>query len=130
MKCHKCNTQLYFGGRPHKCTAVASPVERRVMPDSAHEETKRTMYLVASGQISEPELELEVEGEYQVFKGHDAKVFAFGYLTGFKAMTSAVTLKDDTIEQRCGGYERVGWRDEENRATPWATCPGCDDCKA
>ena len=48
-------------------------------------DAKDSLYKIATGQISEPLLELEVDGNIQVFRGRDAKVFAFGMLAGMKA---------------------------------------------
>ena len=46
---------------------------------------RESLYLIASGQIENPSIELEVDGERQSFFGRDAKVFAFGMLAGLKA---------------------------------------------
>jgi hypothetical protein len=58
---------------------------------------KDTLMKLVSGEIDEPYLELEIEGELQKFEGRDAKVFAFGMLAGMKASESNVTVNcDDT----------------------------------
>ncbi len=49
------------------------------------QEIKKALYLVASGQIEQPSIELEVNGEKQTFSGRDAEFFAFGMLAGLKA---------------------------------------------
>jgi hypothetical protein len=43
-----------------------------------------SLYQVASGQIENPSIELEIEGEKQKFEGRDARVFAIGILAGLK----------------------------------------------
>ena len=58
---------------------------------------KELAYKVASGQIENPKITLEVDGEQQVFEGRDAKVFCFGYLTGLKASASPVNIDDRTV---------------------------------
>lgn len=58
---------------------------------------KETLMKLASGEIDEPYLELEIEGEMQAFEDRDAKVFAFGMLAGMKSAESNVTVNcDDT----------------------------------
>ena len=58
---------------------------------------KDLAYKVASGQIENPSITLEVDGESQVFSGRDAKVFCFGYLTGLKAAKHEPTVDDRTV---------------------------------
>ena len=64
---------------------------------------RETLYLVASGEIESPSLELEVNGHKEIFDGHDARVFAFGVLAGLKIgeyeSSDNVTIKNDTKEQ-------------------------------
>lgn len=59
---------------------------------------KELAYKIASGQIENPSITLEVNGEKQEFSGRDAKVFCFGYLTGLRAAKQAPTVEDRTIE--------------------------------
>lgn len=59
---------------------------------------KELAYQVASGQIENPVITLEVDGEKQVFAGRDAKVFCFGYLTGLKASKQPLTIDDRTVK--------------------------------
>ena len=59
---------------------------------------KELAYKVASGQIENPSITLEGNGESQVFHGRDAKVFCFGYLTGLKASEAPPTVDDCTTE--------------------------------
>lgn len=46
---------------------------------------RQALYEVASGQIENPSIEIEVDGETQKFEGRDARCFAFGMLAGLKA---------------------------------------------
>ena len=57
---------------------------------------KELLYKIASGQIAEPKLELESDGEVQIFVGRDAKIFAFGALFGMKVSSpeTSVNVKD------------------------------------
>jgi hypothetical protein len=55
---------------------------------------KELAYKVASGQIENPKITLEVDGEKQVFEGRDARVFCFGYLAGLKASKNNYELED------------------------------------
>ena len=61
---------------------------------------KGSMYKVASGQIAEPELTLEIDGESQVLKGMDARIFAFGYLAGLKAAREGINIEDATYSEQ------------------------------
>jgi hypothetical protein len=58
---------------------------------------KDLAYKVASGQIENPSITIEVDGESQVFSGRDARVFCFGYLTGLKASKHAPTVEDRVV---------------------------------
>jgi hypothetical protein len=58
---------------------------------------KELAYKVASGQIENPKITLEVDGEEQVFEGRDARVFCFGYLTGLKASKNQPKVDDRTV---------------------------------
>jgi len=51
-----------------------------------------TLFNVVTGKIKDPVLELEVDGENQIFKGREAKVFAFGVLTGMKTNDKGVSI--------------------------------------
>lgn len=57
---------------------------------------KDLLYKIASGQIAEPKLELESDGDVQIFEGRDAKIFAFGALFGMKVSSpeTSVNVKD------------------------------------
>lgn len=61
------------------------------------DDLRASMLLIASGQIENPGIEMEVEGEMMSFSGREAKVFAVGVLTGLKAVVSDVTL-DNSIK--------------------------------
>ncbi|MCB5226241.1 hypothetical protein JAO78_005365 [Alishewanella sp. 16-MA] len=58
---------------------------------------KELAYKVASGQIENPKVTLEVDGEKQVFEWREAKVFCFGYLTGLKASKNPPKVDDRTV---------------------------------
>jgi hypothetical protein len=57
---------------------------------------KEIAYKVASGQIENPSITIEVDGESQTFSGRDAKVFCFGYLTGLRGAKDAPVVQDMT----------------------------------
>lgn len=58
---------------------------------------KEKMYKIASGQIENPSLTLEVDGQIQEFFGREAKCFAFGFLVGLKS--AQVVLTDETEDE-------------------------------
>lgn len=45
---------------------------------------KELLYKIATGQIEDPKLDIECDGETQTFEGRDARVFSFGALFGMK----------------------------------------------
>lgn len=49
---------------------------------------------IASGEITEPRIELGVDGSSKVFEGREAKVFAFGALMGMKIIRDEAKIKD------------------------------------
>jgi hypothetical protein len=46
---------------------------------------RESLYLVATGKIEKPSIEINVNGEVHKFDGRDAQVFAFGMLSGMAA---------------------------------------------
>ena len=52
-----------------------------------------TLFLVASGQIGSPAVEMEVGGATQKFEGREAVIFALGILTGLKASDDDADVK-------------------------------------
>lgn len=56
---------------------------------------KDAMYKIAQGQIEQPKIEIESEGEIMVFTGKDARCFAIGVLTGLRANDDGISLDID-----------------------------------
>jgi hypothetical protein len=59
---------------------------------------KEIAYKVASGQIENPSITIEINGESQNFSGRDAKVFCFGYLAGLRGAKNEIAVQDMTTE--------------------------------
>ena len=58
---------------------------------------KEEAYKVASGEIENPVLTLEVNGEVEIIKGRDARYFCFGYLFALKSEREGLSL-DNRVE--------------------------------
>ncbi len=58
---------------------------------------KELAYKVASDQIENPSITLEVNGDKIKFDGREAKVFCFGYLAGLKAAKHGISVDDRTV---------------------------------
>lgn len=55
---------------------------------------KKSLSDILLGKVSNPSIEIEVEGETQTFEGREAKVFAYGVLAGAKIAQQGATLID------------------------------------
>lgn len=53
---------------------------------------KTTMLLIASKQIEQPTISINVDGEEMILSGDDARHFAFGFLVGRKAEINKIDI--------------------------------------
>ena len=60
---------------------------------------KKDLLALAKGEIEDPQVTIEVDGENLVFEGYSAKVFAIGALYGMKVENEGCGYDDSGVQR-------------------------------